>query len=158
MSKDILLFESGSGGEISILNNDISLVETLYQQVYIRLFGGNLEANTTGSEIEGKQREDFWANELFFNNRKDKQFNSDTERALDNVVLNTSGRIDILRAVESDLKNLENIADITINVIILDYNRIEISILLQKPDDTEDKILQFIWDNARKEVIIDQTI
>lgn len=155
MSKDIALFESGSGGELLVLNNDISLVETLFQQVYLRLFGGNIEANTTGTEIEGQQRNDWWGNTLLFNNRKDKQFNSNTERVLDNVTLNTSGRIDIKRAVESDLNNLSNIADINVNIVILSHNKVEISILLQKPDDTEDKILQFIWDNARKEVIID---
>lgn len=158
MSKDIALYESGSGGELLVLNNDISLVETLYQQVYLRLFGGNVEANTTGTEIEGQQRNDWWGNALLFSNRKDKQFNSNTERVLDNVTLNTAGRIDIKRAVESDLNNLSDIADITVNIVILSHNKVEISVLLQKPEDIEDKILQFIWDNARKEVIIDTTI
>lgn len=158
MSKDIALYESGSGGELLVLNNDISLVETLYQQVYLRLFGGNVEANTTGTEIEGQQRNDWWGNALLFSNRKDKQFNSNTERVLDNVTLNTAGRIDIKRAVESDLNNLSNIADIIVNIVILSHNKVEISVLLQKPEDIEDKILQFIWDNARKEVIIDTTI
>lgn len=158
MSKDIALYESGSGGELLVLNNDIALIETLYQQVYLRLFGGNVEANTTGTEIEGQQRNDWWGNALLFSNRKDKQFNSNTERILDNVTLNTAGRIDIKRAVESDLNNLSNIADITVNIVILSHNKVEISVLLQKPEDIEDKILQFIWDNARKEVIIDTTI
>lgn len=158
MSKDIALYESGSGGELLVLNNDISLVETLYQQVYLRLFGGNVEANTTGTEIEGQQRNDWWGNALLFSNRKDKQFNSNTERVLDNVTLNTAGRIDIKRAVESDLNNLSNIADIIVNIVILSHNKVEISVLLQKPEDIEDKILQFIWDNARKEVIIDTII
>ena len=158
MSKDILLFESGDGGEMLVLNNDISLVETLYQQVYLRLFGGNVEANTTGNEIEGQQRDDWWGNTLLFNDRKDKQFNSNTERVLDSVALNTSGRIDIIRAVEDDLKNLENIADVFVNVVILSHTRIEISVLLRKPEGIEDKALQFIWDNATKEIIIDKTI
>jgi len=158
MSKDILLYENGNGGEILVLNNDISLVETLLQQVYLCLFGGNVAASTTGNEIEGQQRNDWWANELLFNDRKEKQFNSNTERVLDSVALNTSGRIDIQRAVESDLESLKNIANITVNVVILNHNRIEISIRLTKPDSNEDKILQFIWDNARKEIIIDKTI
>lgn len=158
MSKDILLFETGNGGDLLVLNNDLSLVETLFQQVYLRLFGGNVEANTTGNEIEGQQREDWWANSLFFNNKKDKQFNSNTERVLDNVTLNTSGRIDIARAVETDLEGLKNIADISINVVILSHIKLKIEIRLQKPGGIEDKILQFIWDNARKEVIIDRTI
>lgn len=158
MSKDILLYENGTGGELLILNNDISLVETLYQQVYLRLFGGQLEANTKGNEKEGEQRFDWWGNQLLFNNEKDKQFNSNTERVLDNVVLNSSGRIDIIRAVKSDLKNLKKIADISINALILTHSRIKISILLQKPEIEEEKIFQFIWDNARKEVIIEKNL
>ena len=158
MSKDLLLFESGSGGDILISNNDMTLVETLFQQVYIRLFGGNTEANTTGSEIEGRQRDDWWGNSLLFSDTPEKQFNSNTERVLDNVALNTSGRIDIKRAVESDLNSLSNISDITVNVVILAHDKVQISVMLQKPDGEEDKILQFIWDNARQEVIIDRTI
>ncbi len=158
MSKDLLLFENGSGGDILVSNNDMTLVETLFQQVYISLFGGNIEANTTGSEIEGQQRDDWWANTLLFSDTPEKQFNSNTERTLDNVTLNTSGRIDIKRAVESDLNSLSDIADITVNVVILAHDKVQISVLLQKPDGEEDKILQFIWDNARQEVIIDRTI
>ena len=158
MSKDILLYESGNGGEMLVANNDISLVEILYQQVYLRLFGGNVEANTTGTEIEGQQRDDWWGNSLLFNNINDKQFNSNTERILDSVALNTSGRIDIVRAVEADLINLKKIANISVNVVILSYNRIVINISINKPGNLEDKELQFIWDNASKEVIIDKQI
>jgi len=158
MSKDILLYETGNGGDILILNNDISLCETLYQQAYLMLFGGNVEANTTGSEIEGQQRDDWWANSLLFGNRKDKQYNSNTERVLDNVVLNTSGRIDIIRAVKTDLNSLKNIADISVNAVILNHSKIRINIMLKKPGSMEDKELQFIWDNATKEVIIDKKI
>lgn len=38
MTKDINLHESGSGGEISIINNDLVLGEALFQQVYLALF------------------------------------------------------------------------------------------------------------------------
>lgn len=158
MSKDILLFESGDGGEMEVANNDITLTETLFQQVYLRLFGGNLEASTTGTEIEGQEREDWWGNSLLFEDEKEKQFNSTTEQILDRVALNTSGRIDIIRAVEFDLKGLEGIADVSVDVVILSESRIKISVLLQKPGKIEDKFFQFIWDNARKEVIIDKRI
>jgi len=158
MSQDILLFESGDGGEVLVLNNDISLVETLFQQVYLRLFGGNVDSETTGNEIEGQQRTDWWANGLIFRDRKDKQFNSKTEKILDSVALNSSGRIDIIRSVESDLNGLKDIADIIVNVVILTHARIRIDVQLQKPGVIEDKIFQFIWDNARKEIIIDKVI
>lgn len=158
MSKDILLYETGDGGEILVSNNDMTLVELLFQQAYILMFGGNYEANTTGSEIETQERNDWWGNSLFFNENTSKQFNSNTERVLDNVVLNTSGRIEIKRAVEFDLKSLKKIANFEINVIILSTNKISIEIKLIKPNSLEDKTLQFIWNNATKEVIIEKTI
>lgn len=158
MSKDILLFENGNGGEILVLNNDVSLVEILYQQVYIMLFGGNLEANTTGNEISGQRRDDWWGNSLLFRDDVSKQFNSNTERVLDSVALNTSGRIDIIRAVESDLITLKSIANISINVVILSHSKLKIEVKLEKPETLENKLFQFIWDNATKEVIIDKTI
>lgn len=153
MSKDLLLFESGSGGDLLVSNNDLNLVESLYQQVYLALFGGNIESDTTGQELETQIREDWWGNEIFNDNKIKKQFNSITERTLDSVTLNTSGRIDIVRAVEEDLKVLENIADFSIKVIILSTDRVKIEIQLIQPDEFQEKSFQFIWDNATGEVI-----
>ena len=158
MNKDILLYETGDGGDLLISNNDMTLVDILFQQAYILMFGGNYEENTTGSEIESQERNDWWGNSLFFNENPSKQFNSNTERVLDNVVLNTSGRLDIKRAVEFDLKSLKKLANFDINVIILSTNKIAIEIKLIKPNNLEDKTLQFIWNNATKEIIIDRTI
>lgn len=158
MSKDILLYENGSGGELSVMNNDIQLVETLYQQVYLRLFGGNIEASTTGSETQTQERKDWWANSLFFSDLVERQFNSETERTLQSVALNTAGRIDIARAVEKDLETLLDIANITVNVVILSEAKVRITVALEEPDALQDKILQFIWDNASQEVIIEEEI
>jgi len=158
MSKDILLYESGDGGNLLVGNSDITLVESLYQQIYLALFGGNLEANTTGSELSTQIREDWWGNSLLNNKKPNKQFNSNTERILDSVALNTSGRIEIERAVEDDLKLLRNIADFSVKVIILSTNKVKIEILMQKPDKFQDKSFQFIWDNATNEVIKEITV
>lgn len=153
MSKDLLLFESGSGGDLLVSNNDLNLVESLYQQVYLALFGGNIESDTTGQELETQIREDWWGNEIFNDNKIKKQFNSTTERTLDSVTLNTSGRIDIERAVKEDLKVLENIADFSVKVIILSTDRVKIEIQLIQPDQFQEKSFQFIWDNAAGGVI-----
>jgi hypothetical protein len=158
MSKDVLLFENGDGGEFLILNNDLQLVEALFQQVYLRLFGGNLAANTTGSETSNQQRFDWWGNSLLFANRKEKQFNSNTERVLDSVTLNTSGRIDIERAVRADLEGLNQFANLAVTVFIESSTRVRIEVRLQQPDSIEDKLLQFIWDQAKNEIIIERTI
>lgn len=156
--RDIQLYETGNGGDFSIQNRDLSLVETLYQQAYLSLFGGNIEASTKGDELPTQVREDWWANSLQFRENKEKQFNSETEQALNNTPLNSAGRIEIIRAVENDLKYLKNISDVQVNVLILASNKVKIIIALQVPDNQEDKVLQIIWDNARLEVIIDKSI
>lgn len=156
--RDIQLYETGNGGDFSIQNRDLSLVETLYQQAYLSLFGGNIEASTKGDELPTQVREDWWANSLQFRENKEKQFNSETEQTLNNTPLNSAGRIEIIRAVENDLKYLKNISDVQVNVLILASNKVKIIIALQVPDNQEDKVLQIIWDNARLEVIIDKSI
>ena len=156
--RDIQLYETGNGGDFSIQNRDLSLVETLYQQAYLSLFGGNIEASTKGDELPTQVREDWWANSLQFRENKEKQFNSETEQTLNNTPLNSAGRIDIIRAIENDLKYLKNISDVHVNVLILTSNKVKIIIALQIPDNQEDKVLQIIWDNARLEVIIDKSI
>jgi len=157
-TKDILLFENGNGGEISIVNDDIALNEQLYQQVYLCLFGGNLEADTRGDEIATEIRFDWWANSLQFKEKQAKQFNSETERALNENALNSNGRINILRAVENDLKLFKSIADLTINVLILNYNQVKIIVKMVQPKNQQGVSLQLIWDNAKKELITYQII
>ena len=158
MSKDILLYETGNGGDMLISNNDIALVEILYQQVYLSLFGGNIEASTKGNELPTEIRQDWWGNSLQFREKKEKQFNSQTERILNTTAMNSAGRIEVIRTVQDDLKFLKNISDIQINVIILGLNKLKITILLKSPSNKENKILQIIWDDARLEVVIDKQI
>ena len=141
MTKDIELYESGDGGELSILNGDVSLIETLYQTIYIALFGGMADGA------------DYWANNLLFATKKNKQYVSETEKLLNEVTLNSSGRLKIARAVENDLSFIKSIANYEVNVLILSTNRIEIDILLSSGTE-----LQYIWNNAKNEVIINKTI
>lgn len=157
-TKDILLFESGDGGEFAIVSNDLCLVETILQQAYIALFGGNIEANTTGAEISTQERTDYWANALLWPDEPNKQFNSNTERVLQNTVLNSAGRLQILAAVESDIDYLKLIVNFTVEVSILSTNKVEIKISFRRKDNLEDKVLVLVYDNARNEVITNKTI
>jgi hypothetical protein len=152
-TKDILMFMSLDGGEISVQENDIALSEVLYNQVLLALFGGNIEASTSGNEPAGVMREDWWGNSLLFPNDPASQFNSQTEKVLMECVLNSSGRIAIQRAVEADLQYLKSIANISTNVVILSTNRVQIEVVLTEPTNQENKQFVFLWDNAKKEVI-----
>lgn len=155
---DLHAFESGDGGELTLINEDLVLSESLFQVIYISLFGGNIEASTRGNEIESEERFDFWANELIYKDRPHKQLNSETERVLRSVVLNSSGRLQVESAVNQDLLFLKNIVTLSVNVVILSTDKLKIVIGVNSIPNQSNKEFQFIWDNARNEIIIDKTI
>lgn len=157
-TKDILLYESGDGGEMAILSNDLELGETLYQQVYLSLFGGNLKANTRIDNLISEELFDWWGNSLFFSENPSKQFNSKTERTLDNVALNSSGRLVILQAVKDDLSYLSELLNYNVDVELFGVNKIRIIINFTQKTNQENKTLQLVYDNAKNELIIEKVI
>lgn len=157
-TKDLHLFESGDGGELLLMNGDLVLSETLFQTIYIALFGGNVEASTAGNEIVGQERFDYWGNSLVFKDNVDKQFNSETEKILSSVTINSFGRLKIKSAVEQDLNFLKKIINIDVNIVILGVDKLKIEILLNNSGNQSNKVFQFIWDNAKQELILDKTI
>lgn len=157
-TKDILLYESGDGGEMSIQSNDLALAETLYMQVYLAMFGGNVEENTKTSYLVNEDRFDWWGNTLFFADVKSKQFNSNTERTLKNVSLNSSGRLEIIRSMNEDLSYLSDVLDYNVDVELLNVNKIRLIVAFSQKGNQEDKILQLVYDNAKNEIIIEQVI
>lgn len=158
MTKDILLAEQGNGGEMAVLGNDLVLTEELLQMAYLALFGGNIEASTTGQELESELRYDWWANGLLYAQAPQKQFNSETERVLQNTVLNSSGRLEIKSAIENDLAFLGNVANVGVEVNIETHDRVEMYIKLTSLANQEEKVLQLLFDNAKNEVIIRKEI
>lgn len=152
-TKDLTIFESGTGAEISLLSGDISFSERIYYKVYISLFGGNTEASTKGNENEGEEREDWWGNSLFFPQEPAKQYNSETEKTLRSVALNSAGRLKILEAAKSDLKLFKNISQTDINVVILSSDSVAIEVKIQEPSNNSSVLIKMVWDNAKNEVI-----
>ena len=157
-TKDINLHESGSGGEMAIVSNDLLMGEALFQQVYLALFGGNVEANTIGNELLSEERFDYWQNPLFFSETPSKQFNSNTERELQKVVLNTSGRLEIIKTVREDLEYLSNLLKYDVDVQFVGTNHIRIIINFAQKGSQENRVLQMVYDNAKGELIIEKTI
>jgi phage gp46-like protein len=157
-TKDLTLYETGSGGDLLMKSKDLALSESLFQSIYVALFGGNIEAETTGDEKVGEERFDFWANSLLFSERTSKQFNSKTEKTLREVVINSSGRAIIARAVNSDLIFLKNISNFEVNVVILSIHKVSIEINMQSLTNQQNQSFQFIWDNAKGEVIENRII
>jgi len=157
-TKDILLFETGQGGDFSIVNDDLLLGESFYQQIFLALFGGNIEASTKSQYLDGEERFDYWANALLWKNEQTKQFNSTTERVIQTTTLNSSGRIKIIEAVKVDLEYLKPIADFTVEVEILGRDNLKIIINFTEKLNQQDKSFQMIYSNAKNELIIEKII
>lgn len=157
-TKDVLLYESGDGGELEIINGDIANTELLYQQVYIALFGGNVEQNTKTNFLINEERFDYWANSLLWEEQSILQFNSNTQRVLTTTALNSSGRLDILRAVEEDLSYLSALLTSSVDVMLIDSSKVRITVLFSPKGNQEDKVLQLVYDNAKNEIIIERII
>ena len=155
---DIALHETGSGGDLQLLGNDIASTSGLFNMVYMAWFGGNTEASTTGNELESELREDWFGNALLFDNEKDVQFNSLLEKTLNETALDSAGRIKIEEAAKKDLAFMSDIAEVTVSVSILSDDRVSIFVQLKEPDNIQEKEYQLIWDKLKDEVIIENTI
>ena len=157
-TKDILIYESGDGGEFSIQSGDLAINETLYNQVYLALFGGNIEADTKREYLPTEERNDYWGNALIFANEPEKQFNSTTERTINNTALNSAGRLTIIRAIETDLQYLSDLLTFTVDAEILSVNTIRIIIKFEPLGSQQSRVLQLVYNNAKNELITELTI
>lgn len=150
---DIALHETGNGGDAQIKGNDIVTTGGIFNQIYMALFGGNPPASTTGDELETEQKLDWWANNLLFQDQPTIQQNSNLERVLSEVALNSSGRLKIIEAVKADLAFLKEVAQITVDAIIAGIDKVEIRILAQEPGNIDEQAFIFIWDATKAEEI-----
>lgn len=155
---DITLVETGNGGDIQLKGNDLDTSATIFNQIYMGLFGGNPEASTTGEELETQQRGDWWGNGLLFPDQPGDQQNSRLEKVLTEVALNSSGRIKIEETIKKDLKFLEEIAEITVETSIIGVDKIEITIFAQEPGNLQKQEFIFIWDATKAELIVNEVI
>lgn len=154
MATDLMIYETGSGGDLNIKNNDIETINGLTNQVYLALFGGNIEQSTSENLDQLDERLDWWGNSLL---DEENQFNSEFERKLNEVALTSEGVSILVNAAKKDLKYLENYADIDIFGSITQINRFEITINLTEPDEISTKI-KFIWDGTQNELIEERII
>jgi hypothetical protein len=155
---DINLFENGTSGDFAIVNGDLLMGETLYQNIYLALFGGNIEASTKDVYLSSEERKDYWGNTLIWKNRKSVQFNSETERVIQNTTLNSSGRLLIIQSVNTDLEYLKSIINFSVDVQIPKHDNLRITINFGALSQQQDRVLQMVYDNAKKEVIIEKII
>lgn len=149
---DIALHETLNGGDIAIQNGDIYTTNAIWTQIYLALFGGNIEQSTADDLADDAQRFDFWGNQ-FLQNDPDEQLNSLTERTLNEVALNSAGRLAIQRAVETDLDYLRKVGTVSVDVSIPGLNTVQIDITITEPDRLNETQYRIIWRATQTEPI-----
>lgn len=126
---DLTIRESLNGGDLVIESNDLQLTDELTNQVYLALFGGNVEQSTDEVNLDiANERFDFWGNELFHQDEPDFQFNSEFERTLNRVALNTQGLQELEQVAEQDLSFLNEFGTVTVSISVISHNRIRIDV------------------------------
>lgn len=114
---DILIYESGNGGELQLISNDLATVDSLTNQVYLALFGGG-DANWFGN-----------ADDININQ------NSTFEAVLKTVALNSAGLQILENAARADLSYLDNFS---VDCSLLAPNKLQISVVVS------DNIINFV--------------
>ncbi|KKM20617.1 hypothetical protein LCGC14_1643660 [marine sediment metagenome] len=148
---DLEVIESGNGGDLVQKGNDLSQIFGFQNMPYLALFGGNVEASTPVERIPSEQAFDWWGNFLL-SNKPEVQFNSLTERTLNNVAVNSSGRLEIENAVKKDLEFMSTFAEVSVDVSIVSTDRVRILITVLEPENLDPKEFQFIWDFTKQEL------
>lgn len=111
MITDVLIYETGNGGDLILRGNDLATITGYENSPYLALFGGV----------------DWWANYL-----TDNKFECKTEQVLSEVALTSSGRKKIEEAVLSDLSYLNDIegTEYSVSVTLGGVNRVSIEITI----------------------------
>ena len=123
---DVKVIETGNGGDLTKNGNDLAMVFSFENMVYLALFGGNKAAVTPQKRISSEQAFDYWANSLLFPEDTGLQFNSITEKTLETTALTSVGRLTIEDAVKSDLEFMAAFAEVSVSSQIVSSDRIDI--------------------------------
>jgi len=150
---DIVLCETGDGGDFIFKNGDFVLTNGMTNQPYLGWFGGNIGGEERDKEDapQSEQRTDWWGNDLLFQQDLQFYFNSELETLLQKSALNSGQRILIEEIAEMDLSFMEGFGSVDVEATIIDIDRIEITAKITEPDNEENKIFTFIWDATKAE-------
>jgi hypothetical protein len=149
---DLQIIEKGNGGDLVIGKSDLRIVEGFTSMPYLALFGGNVEQNTPTERLTSSQYFDFWGNKLFHPTNPNLQFNSNTERTLKEVVLNSQGRLRIEQAVKSDLAFMNDFCNIFVEVNLPMIDKVEIRVRLTEKTNQQVRTFIYIWDGTKKDL------
>ena len=112
---DLMMIETGNGGDLVLRGNDLATV-TGYENIpYLACFGGN----------------DWWGNDLLLTDGASIRFSSTTEDVLKTVALNSAGRIAVENAILADLAFLKQEVpgtEITVSATVVNSDRLDIEL------------------------------
>lgn len=123
---DLLIIETGNGGDAVLRGNDLVLVHGIENKPYLSMFGGDI---------------DWWANDYENPTKPELIWSSETEATLQGVPLNSSGRLKIEQAIVNDLAILkkQTNSQVVVTATITSNNRIEILVQIDNLD------VVYIW-------------
>lgn len=150
---DCELIEQGNGGDLIKKSKDLSVIDGFENMPYLAMFGGNVKQSTPSKRIKTEQAFDFWGNSLLMSNDPSIQFNSLTERKLNEVPLTSSGRELIEQAIKKDLQFMNPFSIVKVFTSIVSTDRLLIGIQLTKPDNLQQKEFVYIWDATISELM-----
>lgn len=153
---DLSIYETLDGGDVAIQGNDLQLVESLFNQPYLGLFGGNIAQSTPvdAEEIQTLERFDYWGNQLLYRDNPELQNNSAFERTMDLVALTSAGLQELTQVGKDDLSFLEEVGRVDFSVSLVGVDKIEVDVLLVEPETLQERNFVFLWNGTRLEQII----
>lgn len=112
---DVLIIETGNGGDLVLRGNDLVIVQGVENQPYLHMFGGDAG---------------WWGNDLI--SRPEFQWTSETTAALSASALTSDGRIQIEQAIIDDMKPFEKryAVKVTVSVVISGPDRLSIQVTI----------------------------
>lgn len=148
---DLQLTESLDGGDLVQKGTDLSVIDGLQNMVYLALFGGN-EKQSTKEYASGEERFDYWANELLYLDTPEIQYNSETERTLNNVAIGSRGRLLIEQAAKKDLEFMESFSTVSVSVSLISVDKVKITVILKQPNELDSNEFTYIWNATENEL------
>lgn len=148
---DVYLIETGDGGDLVLLGNDIKMIDGLENMIYIALFGGNPGFVTSGAK-NTEQAFDYWGNFMLNPSESRVWFNSTLEYLLENTAINSSGRVKLEQAVINDLKFMNDFAKVSASVSLTGVDQVKISVTVIEPNTLNSTEFSYIWNSTRREI------
>lgn len=147
----MLIVAKGNGGDIILRNGDAVAVNGFQNSIFLALFGGNVQGSTKPVG-QGELRQDWWANELLYFQQPTLQMNSETERTLREVALNSQGLRLIQQAVIADLTFMRVFSEVSVSVALIGTSRVQIIIRIERPTNDQESEFTFLWDQTLLEL------